>query len=627
MAIKHEIRQSSVIQGNGPGSLTVLQEGLSVIIPGLDAWYRKDTNLASSGDGIPTMIRVQEIPEKCRIMDTNLASLLKVDYFAQPPAVGIDSQNKSHTESLNVSVFPCWSVCYNCRQLTSIPSDSRRLPFCNNCEITEKKKRKVVQVNFVTICESGHLDEFPWREWVHRSVFGGCPGAPLKMESRGSGDLKGQRVTCTSCNKTRVLAGANESDDFGGTKLSNRLDNTGTQFLCAGARPWLADNEPCGEPVRLILRNANNLYYSSNFSSILIPVATNDDSPIDELIDENYAAIQLILVSNGFDYVDAATSLWYTNKEFKQHDLKQLQDRLKIKVPNIANQPTTTGHQDTTEESLKLPEWKALTTPQDNASLVVRETGYQGEIFGFNLVHAVPTLRKTTALAGFSRLMPKPPTLVDGAKLLRRKPNGPNTRWLPATQYVGEGILIQLDETLLAAWENQPSLTSRVDTVTRNLTAIGRLNPDEYPSARRMLLHTLSHVLIQQLVVQCGYVAASLSERIYADENMAGILIYTASPDADGTLGGLVEMAETQQLKLVLENAIQNASWCSNDPVCMELGNDGQGVSGTNLAACHSCCLLPETSCDHFNQGLDRALLVGDINNPSAFMGFFDGMI
>jgi hypothetical protein len=140
------------------------------------------------------------------------------------------------------------------------------------------------------------------------------------------------------------------------------------------------------------------------------------------------------------------------------------------------------------------------------------------------------------------------------------------------------------------------------------------------------MLHTLAHCLIQELVVECGYIAAALSEKIYADEDQAGILIYTASPDADGTMGGLVEMAEPETLARVFANALKSAGWCSNDPVCMELGKDGQGLMGTNLSACHSCCLLPETACAHFNQALDRALLIGDLTDPSKFKGFFEAV-
>jgi hypothetical protein len=117
--------------------------------------------------------------------------------------------------------------------------------------------------------------------------------------------------------------------------------------------------------------------------------------------------------------------------------------------------------------------------------------------------------------------------------------------------------------------------------------------------------------------------AASLSERIYSWDGVAGVLIYTAGSDSDGTMGGLVEMAKPEILVGVFERAITGAQWCSNDPVCMEMGKMGQGNNGSNLAACHNCCLVPETTCEYFNQELDRAMLLGDLHNPDAFRGFF----
>jgi hypothetical protein len=172
-------------------------------------------------------------------------------------------------------------------------------------------------------------------------------------------------------------------------------------------------------------------------------------------------------------------------------------------------------------------------------------------------------------------------------------------------------------------WESQQPLIQRIHKIEENLTKFGHLTVSNTPSPRSVFLHTLAHALIQEFVLECGYTAAALAERIYSGENMAGILIYTASSDADGTMGGLVELARPDLLSKVFEAAVEKARWCSNDPVCMELGRVGQGHHGTNLAACHSCSLLPETACQNFNQSLDRATLVGDLTGEDKFLGFF----
>ena len=620
MAFNHEIRQGSVIQGTGPGALTVLREGLSVIIPGLDAWYRKDLGPAVSADGIPIMTAFQEIPEKCRIYDPNLQRVLGVDFFAVPPAQGIDFSNK-HTEHINVSVFPSWTICYNCRTLTRLNEKTRALPFCGYCQEKEKKKRKVVQVNFITVCEEGHIDEFPWHQWVHKSLSPQCSGDRLIMESSGSGDLSGQRVTCKSCSSTRTLSRTNESGEDG-THLSKKLDESGNSFTCSGARPWLWETTDCSLQVRLILRNATNLYYSNQVNSILVPTINSEKHPLDDLIDEHYTYInsQLFLEDNDFDKV--ARAVFYSiGLAFKSYPESEIAELLKAKFGDHAE--TDVIETGSPHLAIKGPEWIALNTPQENGLLRVREVGYQGEIAGIAKIHAVPTMNKTTAIAGFSRLLPRPLDLPVGKRLFRRNPHLKSSNWLPAVQYVGEGIFITLDEEKLQAWEAQPGVQHRVAKIDQNLMSHNRANPDEPNTPRRVLLHSLSHLLIQQLVLEGGYIAASLSESIYASPDMAGVLIYTASPDADGTMGGLVGQADPTLFEQVFERALEAASWCSNDPVCMELGKDGQGVLGTNLAACHNCCLLPETSCQHFNQALDRALLLGDPTNPSSFFGFF----
>lgn len=620
MAFNHEIRQGSVIQGTGPGALTVLKEGLSVIIPGLDAWYRKEGNFVPSDDGIPHMTTFQDVPEKCQIVDPNLAKALGVDFFAYPPANGMDFSNK-HTEFINVSVFPTWAICYNCRTLAKIGSDARQLPYCQFCFTAEKKRRKVVQVNFITVCASGHMDEFPWHQWVHKSERPSCSGSRLIMESSGSGDLSGQRVTCDVCKVTRTLNRTNESGAEG-TYLSNNLTDGPGVFECSGARPWLDDKEVCNLPIRLILRNATNLYYSTQVSSILIPKLAVEGHPLDELIDEHYVYINSKLFVTGNDYDEVASDVFYSiGLKFKDFTREVIAEQIKKRFEQSDENPS--GDAESAAESLKHPEWKALRTAQETSVLRVREVGYSADIEGVVNIHAVPTLNKTTAVAGFSRLLPTPLDLVQGKKLLRRNPHAKSSNWLPAIRYVGEGIFIELDEAKLQKWESQPKLISRVSRIEENLINNNRSNPDEPNTPRKVLLHTLSHLLIQKLVVDGGYIAAALSERIYAGENMAGILIYTASPDADGTMGGLVEQSTPESMAKVFAEAIEAARWCSNDPVCMELGKDGQGILGTNLAACHNCCLLPETSCQHFNQALDRALLIGDTTNPDSFYGFF----
>jgi hypothetical protein len=204
----------------------------------------------------------------------------------------------------------------------------------------------------------------------------------------------------------------------------------------------------------------------------------------------------------------------------------------------------------------------------------------------------------------------------------------PDEMWLPAYMVFGEGIFLTLDEELLRQWESQQAIQDRVTPLIINYTAHRRARHlrHRHIGARYILLHTLAHLLINRLTYECGYSSAALRERIYVSENsiapMAGILIYTAAGDAEGTLGGLVRMGSPGRLEPLLEHALAGSQWCSADPVCMEMGTSGgQGPGSMNLAACHGCCLIPETACEEFNCLLDRGLVIGTFDNQA--IGFF----
>ena len=201
-----------------------------------------------------------------------------------------------------------------------------------------------------------------------------------------------------------------------------------------------------------------------------------------------------------------------------------------------------------------------------------------------------------------------------------------NLGWLPAIEVRGEGIFVEINADAIEEWIGRAAL--RIATLLREYhrrraaRSLARRSVD----ARFIMIHTFAHVLIKELTLTCGYGSASLRERLYCNlENpaapMNGLLIYTASGDSEGTLGGLVAQVQSGRFERLVEEALRRSSWCSNDPVCME--SPGEGALSSNLAACHGCVLLPETSCEEGNRLLDRGLLVGTIDDPD--LGFFQG--
>ena len=241
-------------------------------------------------------------------------------------------------------------------------------------------------------------------------------------------------------------------------------------------------------------------------------------------------------------------------------------------------------------------------------------------------VTAVNRLREVKAYCGFTRIKPvsagmdQIPTLLehhDVASIWSRRPE-----WLPAVELRGEGIFLRLREEAIASWlEVDRGASVRAAEIDRVLSATSSQRGQQKPytvTPRLLLVHSLSHVLLRKLSAVCGYSTASLSERLYVSDGgtatmpMAGILIYTASADSDGSLGGLSSQALVPgQFERLALAAVRDAQWCGSDPVCIETSPRvaAERISG---ASCHSCLLLPETSCERYNHDLDRVMLVGD---------------
>ena len=238
-------------------------------------------------------------------------------------------------------------------------------------------------------------------------------------------------------------------------------------------------------------------------------------------------------------------------------------------------------------------------------------------------------LREVNALTGYPRVeAPEESTDPDErppmADLSRNK-----TDWIPASEVHGEGIFTRFDENAVAEWEKQKAVQARsqkLEAGHRGWRNARGLDPDEgYPGIRYAMLHTFAHLLIRELALECGYNAASIRERIYAKSDsespMAGVLLYTAAADSDGTLGGLVELGKPENLGRLIEQALDRATVCSSDPLCSE-HNPGVDRS-LHSAACHACTFVAETSCERGNRYLDRALLVKtfEVSDTAFFVG------
>ncbi|MFI6773981.1 DrmB family protein [Nocardia sp. NPDC050412] len=611
------IRRSQLIAPFGVGAMTVLANGTSVISAGLDYWFER-----------PEHSELHEA--EFELKEWRLERRLRVGGFRVPPDYRTP---RSVSDSVRVNIgltvpflrFPTWSVCSQskCRHMKQHGLSFRDRPTCENPEHGNLKyPPMMVQVAFVAICEQGHIMDFPWREWVHRSITPNCRGQ-LKLISTGAGTLDGQRVECECGVPARTLRDVTIAG-----RLSSSLER-GVEFECPGAMPWHGGltTTACGAPLRASLRGASNVYFAHIASSIDLPLHIPE---VQEAVDILSEASLNVKVS-GLAQLGLATSERVRKLSAPlcaNISDEHLQQALEVLFPTDAGHSTLV---DVTEQEFRRDEYRLLREPSTHDSLRITQVDF-GK-YGDDLtewldrISLVERLRETRALWGFSRVHPTPPRIEVGKAMLRIAALNHDQQWLPAYVVHGEGIYLEISNARLTEWEKRPSVVQRVERL--ELLSQGGDHialPHVAPlSARMVLIHTLAHVLINQLVFECGYSSASLRERIFVSETpnaMAGLLIYTASGDSEGTMGGLVSMGQPGRLEAVLRAARDNAGWCAADPVCMEIGGSGQGPESCNLAACHSCALLPETACEEFNRFLDRAMLVGTLDDPT--IGFFN---
>lgn len=631
------MRRAQLVAPFGVGAMSVLVDGTSVITAGLDHWYEP---------GDARSLAIEEYQEH----DWRLEARLQVSGFRLPPDYryqATDSDNRNVKLTVPVLRFPRWCFCMFCKRLELSTLTMQQPVVCKDKKHADwKSKPRMSQVPFVAICAAGHLDDFPFDKWVHRSHHPSCNGT-LRLKSLGGEGLEGQRIVCDSCRSERTLRGITEVRSSNGEERSNlsyELSSPDNPYLCTGARPWLAQLEGvCGQQIRGALRAAGNVYFPKVESSIYLPRTEGAVSV------EMHELMRYPAVSATMRTLHSIFGASLEAAQLREQLLTNVQSEFLRPIPDdeliagyrdflgVEEEDSVSGEESdaellTGEDEWRYPEFQHVReTPRDDY-LTATDPGIHSDLDSYlERVRSVDVLRETRVLRGFTRVRDDVLRLSVGKALLRRDPLPSDQDWLPAYVVKGEGIFIELDPGRLTAWEARTEVQARVQKITDHIGRFPsqRAIRDRSLSPRFILLHTLGHLLINELVFACGYSSASLRERLYVScapgREMAGLLIYTAAGDSEGTMGGLVRMARRENLRSVFASAISGARWCSTDPVCMEAGEKGQGPDSCNLAACHACSLLPETACEQFNRFLDRGLVVGTLDDPT--LGYFSTYI
>lgn len=630
-----QIRLGQIIAPFGPGSIYTDRRGTPHIVCGLDHWFKR-------WDQTRGLVRCQD-PQEFERFEPRLAALLNVGRFCAPPDFRIVRFGQVAPPNAQLYVpalrFPRWyrntrtgemrQFNLNTQRLDPAPGGGRWKP-----------------VRFISVCSSGHLCEFPWKQWIGCQ----CTGDDgLRLTDRGGSELTSIRIECRTCpegssgRKGKTLAGTTTRPDEESGERS-AFQNAGIN--CPGERPWLGEGatEPCNRPLVGALINQTNIYFPRTISAILLPDLQQQDESVTQIRNE---------IEQDPGTCGVARTLWNMNNRVGAVALVQssLQQRGLMREPASVERaleslfaPTSVLNQAGTAPAapeldllaFRRAEFNVIRNQVDDPDRIPNLRVVPTEVprdlsTWLSKVNLVERLRETRVFYGFDRLEASSQPLSgmpqsSMAQLFRTPPVEPQDRWLPAIEVFGEGIYLELSEERIMSWQrsNQQWLQTRLSDqfVTRLSEVFQTLPPlgaaNRIWASRYLLVHTLAHIFINQLVFECGYSTASLRERLYVSADtaapMAGILVYTAAGDSEGTLGGLVRLGRPERLSTIVRRALSRASWCSADPVCSEnLG--GQGSRLANLAACHACALLPETSCETVNQGLDRGMVVGTPEN------------
>jgi hypothetical protein len=576
------LRRSQVVTSFGPGATIDLPD-LSVIIGGLDWWRGYDSE----------PIIEPRLEEKV----AQVLGVSRIKLYA-PPAELQDP--RAPLVGIQVEPFPLWFVANTVDR--NARSRSRPLVHRNSLDNgrfeMDRKTYDVTPVRFVQACSNGHIADIEWYEFTH----GGRTDCRRRLwldEYGTSGDLTDGLVRC-ECGKQRALAQATRPDVLG---------------QCKGQRPWLSQGEKCGgangnpQMMRLLIRTASNAYFPQKLSVLSLPevgdkirstirslwsILRDVDSP------ERLAQFRQVLsaVREGLAGIDDATVMQYIEAEREG------------RVPS--------------RRPIKVDEFEALT----QASESLGEDRPDGDFYARRLrlsnppppllasierIVLVHRLREVTAQLGFTRFESIVPDVQGELDLnVRRAALAMEPTWMPAIENRGEGVFISFHRDAINEWRQRRAVRERGDAFRRaHDPSSGLVTP---PEVTYIMLHSLAHLLITAVSLDCGYNTSSIRERIYVGPQGAGLLLYTGTSDADGTLGGLVQTG--QKLARYLRMALELGRLCAHDPVCAQRRPDSphedQPVLG---AACHGCLLLSETCCERRNEYLDRALVVATVQN------------
>ncbi len=591
------LRQSQMVTTYGPGAMIDLP-WFAVVVSGLDFWTRGAT------------ISEPRLEAKAQAVLGGMSVMLATPKVAEG-VVAPETQ-----EGVRVWRFPGWSMTQETKRVegpggesyvtrllvreTWLDPDTGRYKGPDFESPGREKIHSVVPIRFIRACKNGHMGDIDWSYFVHKDSRR-CTRDLWLDDLGATGELTDLRVRC-ECGEARLV---NEAAGAENHALG----------LCDGSRRWLGppteSNEVCGEWNRLLIRTASNAYFPQKLNVISMP---DRGRAVHTAVAEHWhATLQHVQNLGTLLAFKSLPQIAEALANFSDEEVMQ------------AIEEKRAGQQGPTVRKIKVAEFELLTCGRpvigrdehtsdfyaEECSIASWPDRYRRRIDRVLVVHR---LREVAALVGFTRFDYISPDIDGEYDLdLRTARLGLNTNWIPAVENKGEGVFVQFNKDRVDGWKGRPAVCQQADALAvglRRWCEERGIAERPFFGAPYVMLHSLSHMLINAISLECGYPASSIKERIYANPDYGyGILLYTAASDSYGTLGGLANAAKS--LDHYLTTALEMSQLCSNDPVCAEhKANDPNQRRYLQGSACHGCLLIGETSCEMFNDFLDRSLVV-----------------
>lgn len=570
-----DIRKTQMITTFGVGSIVDFKDD-TVIIASTDDWDYNPND-------------IEEV-ESRKIFNENLSVITEAEYFLMPRTT---QSTNSFSKGKNITsyVFPEKLHCSRCGNIYDFREldikDRHRCPQCRN---------NLNASRFIVVCTRGHMDDFPYDWWVHngKSCPSGAKSPRIKMINiYNRTDIDSLRLECTECKATRSM-------------VQVFSENALSEFQCTCKHPHFKDpyarvQYGCHDKMRARLRSASGVYFPITKAALLIPPWSKK---VVNCIQKNYGLLKAVEE----DKIVYAIRQVIHDKNVSDEEIMRSWNAVKISMEQKRKRSELSVYED--EYAILSKDENAN---EDNFSSYTSSIPERYRPF-FEQLAVVDRLTVTQAFTGFTRITRNEANSVAISQY--PKP------WLPAVELTGEGIFIRFNKEKVTQWRNANS--SRYRRMKKAMED-SKFTLDTF-SETYVMLHTFAHLFIREISNICGYSAASIREKIYSEISdkdevkMCGVLIFVSSSDSDSSLGGLISVADNEDVfEKIMDSMLDRASWCSGDPLC--ISSMKQGYKNLNYAACHDCTLLPETSCERFNCFLDRASIVGLPDNPD--LGFF----